>query len=184
MLMMSFFEVPKSILKKLDFYRSAFFWQGDCHKRKYRLIKWEILCLPKDQGSLGILNLEIQNVCLLSKWLYKLINEDRVWQELLRKKYLKNKTIGEVKWKPGDSHFLLGLMKVKDRFLHLSTFNLHNGTQIRLWEDRWFGNSTLKEQYPSLYNICRKKHISIASVFSSTPLNISFRRALVEENLL
>ena len=49
---------------------------------------------------------------------------------------------------------------------------------------RWFGNSTLKEQYPSLYNICRKKHISVASVFSSTPLNISFRRALVGENLL
>jgi len=130
------------------------------------------------------LNLETQNVCLLSKWLYKLINEDGVWQELLRKKYLKNKTISEVKWKPGDSYFLSGLMKVKDRFCHLSTFNLYNGTHIRFWEDRWFRNSTLKEQYPSLYNICRKKHISIASVFSSTPLNISFRRALVGENRL
>jgi hypothetical protein len=107
-----------------------------------------------------------------------------VWQELLKKKYLKNKTTGEVKWKPGDSYFWFGLMKVKDRFFHLSTFNLHNGTQIRFWEDRWFRNFTLKEQYPSLYNICRKKHISVASVFSSTTLNISFRRALVGENLL
>ena len=35
MFMMSFFEVPKGILKKLDFYRSAFFWQGDNHKKKY-----------------------------------------------------------------------------------------------------------------------------------------------------
>jgi hypothetical protein len=51
------------------------------------------------------MNLEIQNVCLLSKWLYKLVNEDGVWQDLLRKKYLKNKTIGEVHWKPRDSHF-------------------------------------------------------------------------------
>jgi len=42
------------------------------------------------------MNLEIQNVSLLSKWLYKLVNEDGVWQDLLRKKYLKNKTIGEV----------------------------------------------------------------------------------------
>jgi len=42
------------------------------------------------------MSLEIQNVCLLSKWLYKLVNEDGVWQDLLRKKYLKNKTIGEV----------------------------------------------------------------------------------------
>jgi hypothetical protein len=96
MFMMSFFEIPKGILKKLDFYRSTFFWQGDNHKKKYRLMKWDILCLPKDQGGLGILNLEIKNICLLSKWLYKLINEDGIWQELLRKKYLKNKTIGEV----------------------------------------------------------------------------------------
>jgi len=87
--MMSFFEIPKGILKELDFYRFRFFWQGDNHRRKYRLTKWGLLCLPKDQGCLGILNLEAQNACLLSKWLYKLINEDEIWQQLLRKKYLK-----------------------------------------------------------------------------------------------
>ncbi|WVZ49763.1 hypothetical protein U9M48_001092 [Paspalum notatum var. saurae] len=182
MFMMSFFEVPKGILKKLDFYRSNFFWQGDNHKKKYRLIKWEILCLPKDQGGLGIKNLEIQNVCLLSKWLYKFINEEGVWQELLKNKYLQGKTIGEVHWKSGDSHFWSGLMKVKDRFLEPSTFNLHDGSQIRFWEDRWFGDQPLKHQYPSLYNITRKKHISVADVFSTTPLNISFRRTLHGDN--
>jgi uncharacterized membrane protein YobD (UPF0266 family) len=78
MYMMSFFEVPKGILKKLDFYLSNFFWQGDNHKKKYRLTKWEILCLPKEQGGLGIINLEVQNICLLIKWLFKLINEDGV----------------------------------------------------------------------------------------------------------
>jgi hypothetical protein len=81
---------------------------------------------------------------LLSKWLYKLINEDGVWQELLRKKYLKNKTLGETYWKPGDSHFLSGLMKVKDQFLELSIFNIHSGAQVRFWEDKWLGNFTLK----------------------------------------
>ena len=91
MFMMYFFEVPKGILKKLDFYRPAFFWQGDCHKRKYRLIKQEILCLPKDQGGLGILNLETQNVCLLSKWLYKLINEDGLWKWLLNQEEVPKK---------------------------------------------------------------------------------------------
>jgi hypothetical protein len=39
MFMMSFFEVPKAVLHKLDFYRSRFFWQGDDHKKKYRLVK-------------------------------------------------------------------------------------------------------------------------------------------------
>jgi len=130
------------------------------------------------------MNLEIQNVCLLSKWLYKLVNEDGVWQDLLRKKYLKNKTIGKVHWKPRDSHFWSGLMKAKDRFLDLFIFNIHNGSQTRFWEDKWLGNFTLKEQYPSSYNITRKKHISVANAFASTPFNISFRRSLVGEKLL
>jgi hypothetical protein len=50
---MSFFEVPKGVLKKLDHFRSRFFWQGSAIKHKYRLTKWDILCRPKDQVALG-----------------------------------------------------------------------------------------------------------------------------------
>ena len=39
MFMMSFFEIPRGILKKLDYFRSRFFWQSDEHKKKYRLTK-------------------------------------------------------------------------------------------------------------------------------------------------
>jgi len=39
MYMISFFAIPKEVLKKLDYFRSRFFWQGDGHKRKYRLTK-------------------------------------------------------------------------------------------------------------------------------------------------
>jgi hypothetical protein len=86
MYMLSFFEVPREVLHKLDYLRSRFFWQADDQKKKYRLAKWEILCQPKDIGGLGIKNIDIQNKCLLSKWLFKLINEDGVWQEVIRKK--------------------------------------------------------------------------------------------------
>ena len=69
--MMSFIEVQRYILiKKLDFYRSSFFRQGWDHKKKYRLTKYGVLCLPKEQGILGITNIEIQNDYVLNKWLY------------------------------------------------------------------------------------------------------------------
>ena len=54
MFMMSFFEIPKEVLKKLDQYRSRFFWQGYKDKKKYCLAKWDIICRPMDQGGLGI----------------------------------------------------------------------------------------------------------------------------------
>jgi hypothetical protein len=74
-------------------------------------------------------------------------------------------------------------MKAKDHFLKSSSFNIHNGEQIRFLEDKWLGNFTLKEQYPSLYNITRKKHVSVAHIFRSAPLNITFGRALVVDKL-
>ena len=80
MFMLSFFRIPKGVLKKLDYYRSRFFWQCDDHRKKYRLAKWSVLCTPKSMGGLGIVNLEVHNICLLSKWLFKLLNEDGTWQ--------------------------------------------------------------------------------------------------------
>ncbi|KAK1614005.1 hypothetical protein QYE76_019522 [Lolium multiflorum] len=56
--MLSFFLLPKGILHKLDYYRSRFFWQGDSEKKKYRLVKWSIVCSPKDQGGLGVHDVE------------------------------------------------------------------------------------------------------------------------------
>jgi hypothetical protein len=91
--MLSFYEVPKGILHKLDFYRSRFFWQGDNHKKKYRLTKWSIICKPKEQGGVGILDLQKQNKSLLSKWLFILINKDGAWQQLIRNKYLRDRSI-------------------------------------------------------------------------------------------
>lgn len=52
--MFSFFEVPRGILKNLDYYGSRFFWQCDEHKKKYRLARWNGLCQPKEQGGLEL----------------------------------------------------------------------------------------------------------------------------------
>ncbi|WVZ61942.1 hypothetical protein U9M48_011747, partial [Paspalum notatum var. saurae] len=142
MFMMSFFEVPRGVLKKLDYYRSCFFRLNDQHKKKYRLARWEILA-----------------------------NENGLWQCLLRNKYLRNKTLTQVEKNSGDSQFWSCLMGIKDQFLNLGSFILKIGTQIR--------GTSLKYQYPSLFNIVRKKHATVAEVLGSNPLSVSFRRSVV-----
>jgi hypothetical protein len=106
MFMMSFFRIPKGVLEKLDYYRSRFFWQCDEHKKKYRLAKWSILHKTKSVGGMGIINLDTQNKCLLSKWIVKLLNEDGTWQQVLKKKYLKGRTLSQVAKKEGGLSFL------------------------------------------------------------------------------
>jgi intein-encoded DNA endonuclease-like protein len=113
--MLSFFEIPRKVLEKIDFLRSRFYWQSEDEKKKYRLAKWSVLCQPKEVGGLGIKNIDSQNKCLLVKWLFKLANEEGMWQQILKRKYFRNKTIGEVQVKPGDS-FLVGSYENKRAF--------------------------------------------------------------------
>ena len=122
MYMMSFFALPKGVQKKLDYFWSRFYWQGDEQKKKYRLAKWSILCQPKDQGGLGIHDLHIKNIALLSKWLFKLLTTEGTWQQLLRNKYLGSKPLIQVEWKNGDSHLWSSLMKVERDFSRFGSF--------------------------------------------------------------
>jgi hypothetical protein len=47
-------------------------------------VKWKTVCLPKDQGGLGVIDLEVMNIALLSKWLWKIFNEKGQWQTTLQ----------------------------------------------------------------------------------------------------
>lgn len=65
--MMSLYSLPCGVREKIDFYRRRFLWQEDQGIRKYHLVKWPVICLPKDQGGLGILDLDVMNKALLGK---------------------------------------------------------------------------------------------------------------------
>jgi hypothetical protein len=146
-----------------------------------RLTKWNLICRPKDQGGLEIQVLEIKNSCLLTKWLFKLLSEEGLWQQLLRNKYLSQKTLVEVESKPTDSLFWKGLMKVKGEFFSRGKFEVCSREGVCFWEDIWLGDHTLASQYPQLYNIVNRKHDTVTNFMSSTPLNIGFRRRLIDD---
>jgi hypothetical protein len=68
MFMILFFDIPQGILQKMIIIYPISFGKVMNIKRIYKLTRWDIICQPKDQGGLGVHNLEIQNQCLLSKW--------------------------------------------------------------------------------------------------------------------
>jgi hypothetical protein len=111
--------------------------------------------------------LELKNKCLLSKWLFKLLSEG-VWQEFLHNKYLIQKTLPEVQAKPSDSPFWKGIMRVKEEFFARGHFKVGNGSNTRVWEDTWLGETPLSQQYSSLYNIVQRKNVTIAQVLNQS----------------
>jgi hypothetical protein len=55
------------------------------------MAKWDLVCRPKEQGGLGVLNLILQNKALLIKNLYKFYNHhDIPWVNLIWHAYYRN----------------------------------------------------------------------------------------------
>jgi hypothetical protein len=51
-------------------------------------IKWDVVCLPKSKGGLGVRDIRVVNISLLTKWRWKLLqNDNALWKEVLVSKY-------------------------------------------------------------------------------------------------
>jgi hypothetical protein len=74
---MSMFNFLVTFSENLVKIQRRFFWQGRNSARKYRTVKWQILCRPKDKGVLGIKNIDKMNINLLCKLLRKIENDER-----------------------------------------------------------------------------------------------------------
>jgi len=48
----------------------------------------------------------------------------------------------------------------------------------------WKGQVSFKDKYPSLYKVVRNPHTTVGSVLATRPLNLYFRRALVDNKLV
>ena len=75
-------------------------------------------------------------------------------------------------------------MKIKDEVLANGSFTIKDGSKTRFWDDVWEGQVSFKDKYPSLYKVVRHPHETVARVLATRPLNLYFRRALVENKLV
>jgi hypothetical protein len=94
-----------------------------------------------------------------------MLNTNGMWQDLLKNKYFGSKSLTHVKVKPYDFHFWRGFMKIKDEVLTNGSFIIRDGSTTRFWEDKWAGNVSLRERYPSLFNNVRDPHASVAKIW-------------------
>lgn len=114
-------------------------------------------------GCCGFVSYE----CLLSRWLWKIDNEEGLWQELNRNKYLSNVRLSQCKLKPVHSHFWYGLiMEVKDMLFKFCRRKNGNEHRTRFWEDVWRVTISLAEKYPGLYNLCNNRNVEVSKLFA------------------
>ena len=174
MFMMSLYRMPVTVRKKLDRIRMRFFWQGTSLKKKYAMVSWKQICLPKNSGGLGILDLDVMNISLLLKWWWRLKdpNYTSIWKQIVQVKYAKNtpKSKFSAIWKE--------IYKIASIGEIGCTMSVGNGQDIRFWLDTWFGDFSLKSRFPDLFEISLEPDITLIEVVQSPENGLRFCRQL------
>ena len=118
-----------------------------------------------------------QNLTLLAKWWWKLETREGLWQQIVKVKYLWNKTITTVKTNLSDSSCWKEIMKVRDVYIAGRGIKIKDGSLVRFWKDPWLDKTPLMQLYPQLFDICQLPDISFKEVREKEFI-IPFRRRL------
>lgn len=167
---MSLFRAPKRVVESLEKIRRRFLWGGSEGNRKINWVSWEKVTSPKEHGGLGIGSIRSLNIALLIKWWWRLNKEPKsLWARVisgihnLRNKpmaYLHKKKIAGV-W-GNIANIKNDIEELGIGYNNIFKKSVKSRTETQFWRDYWVGNTTLKEKYPGLYELERKKSCSVA----------------------
>lgn len=138
-------------------------------KKKVAKAAWPLVCKPKGEGGLGVLNLQTHNQALRLKHLHKFFNNSFLpWVKLIWDKHYRNGRLPSSSNLKG-SFWWKDALKFPCKFKGRASVKISNGHTCLLWDDIWNGNIR-KLQFPELYSFAKDKSISLSKAHSSDPL--------------
>lgn len=85
---LSLFKAPKGVVVNLEKLMREFLWSGSREEKRDHLIGWDLVRRPKEEGGLGLGNIEAKNLSLLGKWLWRyLLEADSLWHKVIKSKF-------------------------------------------------------------------------------------------------
>lgn len=128
------------------------------------LIKWSLVCKPKKVGGLGILNIHDFNLALLSKWIWKVLQNDSLLGRIFNSVY-NNHHPDHRSTPPSQlaSRFWRESFYSSQAMRSLVHWRLGRGSEVRFWEDKWAGCNSLASLFPEAYNLALSSNVSVRS---------------------
>ncbi|XP_058725826.1 uncharacterized protein LOC131597131 [Vicia villosa] len=145
-------------------------WIGRA-KKGVDWISWSTVCMRKEDGWLGVKDMEKFNKASLTKWLWRFLKEEgAIWQGILEERYsllykrlLFKKLSGRhslesIWWRDlmniGDSSSAVG-------FTRNISIRIGDGSKVPFWSRRWLGRNALSCEFPNLFQVldCEVKSV-------------------------
>jgi hypothetical protein len=93
-LWLNIFPMPSIVVSKITSLCRNFLWSGNPQSNKSALVAWKQVCLPLNEGGLGILDIAAKNKCFLARQLWNIhLKSDSFWIRWVHQFYLTHGTI-------------------------------------------------------------------------------------------
>jgi hypothetical protein len=169
-------SVPDGINKQFERILRQCLWRDNIDTPKQSLASWDMLCKPKQNGGVGIVNFKLQNEALLLKHLDKFYNRVNVpWVHLIWSTYYEN--IVPHGGNVSASFWWRDIMKLVHKYREVARVKPGAGNTILFWSDNWwFDGSTqpISERFPRLFSYALDSKLSAAEVFASDDMAALF----------
>ncbi|KAG7579142.1 Reverse transcriptase domain [Arabidopsis thaliana x Arabidopsis arenosa] len=135
---MSTFVLPKGCIKKIECLCSRFLWSGNIEEGRVAKVSWAALCLPKNEGGLGLRRLQEWNKTLSMRLIWRLFDQkDSLWAQWHRHHHLRNSSFWEVVASANDSWTWKSLLNLRPLAAQFVKCSVGNGSKASFWFDNW-----------------------------------------------
>ncbi|CAJ2635167.1 unnamed protein product [Trifolium pratense] len=195
---LSFMKMPVGVWRKMVRIQREFLWGGVRGGRKISWVKWSVVCKEKSQDGLGMRDVRLVNLSLLSKWRWRLLQPGLpLWKEVLVAKYgshivqfadwcnYRIPSSASNWWK--DICALDTVVASKNWFAASLERKMGNGRSTHFWLSTWIGDVPLSIAFPRLFSISTQKDGMVEEFYRSNEIGCKWvfpwRRNLFQREL-
>lgn len=149
---LSVMNPPLNVLSTIHKMMAQFFWSSCIGGKGRHWTRWANLCLPVEEGGLGLRMLQDVSMALFCKLWWNFRTQESMWSEFMRNKYCKKEHPNLIMWKTGygGTQVWEKMLQARNQVEHQIWWQTKNGT-VSLWHDNWTGIG-------DLYTICGQRY--------------------------
>ncbi|GKC11881.1 hypothetical protein Tco_1008663 [Tanacetum coccineum] len=101
-------------------------------------VAWDVVCLPKDEGGIGVKHLDLFNKALMSSHVWKLlVRKDSLWVKWIHTYKIKHRNFWDIPCRGNMTWGWRKILQLRPLVQEFIWYKIGNGHNISIWHDRW-----------------------------------------------